>query len=122
MVAVPVRHFGSRRGEKGGLESHSSNLDNTSVMRKDTGREFVCEKNAGEPSHCYDIYVKMACHKAPASLPTHHGIQLPLDSHGENDGSAGALCDIDAKQRSDNRDGENDRMEFGEGSETTPSV
>ena len=96
MVEVPFGHTETRKSENIGLESHPSNIGDTSVVRNDNGGEFDCEKNVGESSHFNGIHGQSVCYKAPASLPTHYGVQHSLNSHRKNDGCAGALCDSDA--------------------------
>ncbi|KAL4598256.1 hypothetical protein ACB092_11G048200 [Castanea dentata] len=104
------------------MEPHPSNLEDPTIMQNDAGGEAVCEKNVGIASYCNGFHGQPTCHETSASFSTHHGVQYSLDSHGEFDGSTKALCDIDAKQRSNNKDGEDDRMEFDGVSEASPFV
>ena len=122
VVEVSVRHAGAGGRKNLGLESHSSNISEPSVMRDDTAREFDREEDDGEPSHSNGFYGKSTCNKVTASLPAYHGVQHLLNSHGENDGCARALCDIDAGQRPDDGNGTDDQMEFDGGSKITCSV
>lgn len=122
MVEVSIRHTEARGGKNICLESYSSNIGEPSAVRDDTIGEFDREEDDGVPIHSNGFHGKPTCHKASASLPTHHGVQHSLNSHGENDGCVGALCDIDAGQRLDDEDGTDDRMEIDGGSEITPSI
>lgn len=122
VVEVSVKHAGAGGKKNLGLESHSLNINEPSVMRDDTAGEFDHEEDDGEPSHSNGFYGKSACNKVTASLPAYHGVQHSLNSHGENDGCARALCDIDARQRPDDGNGTDDQMEFDGGSKITCSV
>lgn len=102
MVEVSIRHTEAGGGKNICLESYSSNIGEPSAVRDDTIGEFDREEDDG--------------------VPTHHGVQHSLNSHGENDGCVGALCDTDAGQRLDDGDGIDDQMEIDGGSEITPSI
>lgn len=73
-------------------------------------------------NHSNGFLGKLACNKITASILAYHGVQHSFNSHEENDGCARVLCDIDARQRPDNGNGMDDRMEFDGGSEINPSV
>ena len=96
LVEVPLRHPRPERSEEIGLKHHSSSINDFDIVRSDTEGEFVHEENVGKPSHYNGIHGQLACYKAIASLPTHHGVQYSLDSCWENDGCTGTLHDIDA--------------------------
>ena len=56
VVEVFVRHAEAEGRKNLGLESHSSNISEPSVMQDDTAGEFDREEDDGEPSHNNGFY------------------------------------------------------------------
>lgn len=122
MVEASVGHARAGGRKNLHLESHSSDISKSSIMRDDTAGKVDREEDDDEPNHSNSFFGKSTCNKITASIPAYHGVQHSFSSHGENDGCARVLCDIDTRQRQDNGNGTDDRMEFDEGSEITPSI
>lgn len=122
VVEVPLRHTRIGRSEQTGMEHHSSDINDSDSVRNNSEGKLVCEKDVRKSCHCNNFHGQPTRNKVVASVSTHHGVQHPFNCYRENDGHVGALCDTDTGQRSDERSGENDRMEFDGGREIPTSI
>ena len=69
------------------MEDHSSDFDNSDIMRSEPCGEPFRKEDARDRANSHMCQEQQAHHQASASVPAHDGVQPPLSNHQVKDGN-----------------------------------